>query len=326
MVEREDMDLQSQTITTSTARDFPGRHDPVDDTGSMQVLLAAAGLREIPASRHGGQSQRYTSRGSPTMQAIPGSLHRHDTSPALDVNRQETFAANGNPTGPLGPHMASERGLGSSQDATSHFANDSAASVEPVNSAGSNTGQIYSAREFGQVVSFNSESERTTLPSLSIHNEMTFGFDDDPAVFMTEGTAKRMAFDFSDDPAALLGINQGVAFDFMDDPAVLSSLGQGLAFDFSDDPAALLGINQGFPFDFNNDAAALRSMGQGMTVNGSLSVSSGGDPCIASGFADSVASLSWEFGQERPISLGGYFELPRNVVADFGCDSEIAVT
>jgi hypothetical protein len=264
----------------------------------MQVLLAAAGLGDIPASQHQEQSQRHASHGSPTTQAIPGSLDCHDAPPVLGVNRQETFATNDNPTDPLVPYMdsgntsdttrshsgmASEHGLRSSQDATFHFDNDPAASVEPVNSVESNTGQIYSSVEFSQVGSFNSGSEQTTLPWL------TFGFDDDPAVLVTEGTATGMAFNFSDDPAALLGINQELAFDFMDDPAALSSLGQGPAFNFNDDPAALLGINQELVFDFNNDAAALQA---------------------------------WT----REWPLGGHFELPRNVVADFGCDSRIAVT
>ena len=153
MVEREDTDPQSRTITTSTAHDFPDRHDSVDETGSMQVLLAAAGLREIPASRHQEQSQLHASHGSPTTQAIPGSLGRHDNPPALGVNRQETFATKDNSTGPSVPHMdsgntydttrshpeiASEHCLRSSQDTTFHFATDPAASVELVNSVRSN--------------------------------------------------------------------------------------------------------------------------------------------------------------------------------------------
>lgn len=40
--------------------------------------------------------------------------------------------------------------------------------------------------EFGQVVSFNYGSDRTTLPS--IRDEMIFSVDD-PAVLVTEGTA-----------------------------------------------------------------------------------------------------------------------------------------
>ena len=236
----------------------------------MQVLPAAACLGEMPASRHQDQSQRHASHGSPTTQAIPGSLDRHDTHHALDINRQETFATIDNPTGPSEPHMdtgntydttrshpgiASEHSLRLSQDTTFHFATNSAASVKPVNIVGSNTGQIYPVVEFGQVVGFNSRSDRTTLPF--IRNKMTFGFDDDPAVLVTESTAINMEFDFSDDPAALLSINQGLSFDFMDDPAALSSLGQGLAFDFNDDPAALLSINQGLVFDFMDDPAAL---------------------------------------------------------------------
>jgi len=47
---------------------------------------------------------------------------------------------------------------------------------------------------------------------------------------------------------------------------------------------------------------------------------------MTSGFADSIASSSSEFDQERAISLGGYFELAKNVVVDFECDSRIAVT
>jgi hypothetical protein len=60
-----------------------------------------------------------------------------------------------------------------------------------------------------------------------------------------------------------------------------------------------------------------------MAINRSLSVSSGRGLYIASGFANSVALSS--FGQERAISLGRYFGLLRNVVADFGYNSGIAV-
>jgi hypothetical protein len=128
----------------------------------MQVLLAAVGLGEIPASQHQDQSQRHTSHESPTTQAIPGSLDRHNARP---------FAINDNPTGPLVPHdttrshpgIASRYSLRPSQDTTFRFATNSTASVEPVNIIGSNTGQIYSIVEFGQVVSFDSRSDRTAL-------------------------------------------------------------------------------------------------------------------------------------------------------------------
>jgi len=242
MAERQDMDLQSRIVTTSAVRNLPGRHDPLGETESMQVLLAAAGLGEIPASRYQEENQRHASHGSPIVQTIPGSLDRHGTPPVLCVNRQKKLATNDNPTGPRvsymdstntyntstpHPRMALEHGPRLSEDATFNSVDDPAT----MNCVRSNNGQSNSAVEHGRVMSFNSGCEQTTL--LCIHNETNFGFDNNPTVLVTE----RVPFDFSDDPAV---INQEHAFDFIDELAVLLGTNQEHTFDFIDDPAVLL--------------------------------------------------------------------------------------